>query len=79
MDRKFFELVQEAYKFDGYSKVSRGISMTLKDEFNIIFNRKKVQRLKRKFGLVCHVRKVNSYRRMLKATKEHRVIPNKLN
>ncbi len=78
-DRKSFELVQQAYKFDGYSKGSRGISMTLKDEFNVIFNRKKVQRLMRKFGLVCHVRKANPYRRMLKATQEHRVVPNKLN
>jgi len=79
MDHKAFELIEEAYKFDGYSKGSRGICMTLKDEFNIIFNRKKIQRLMRKFGLVCHVRKANPYRRMMKATKEHRVVPNKLN
>lgn len=79
VDRKAFELIQEAYNFDGYSKGSRGICMTLKDEFNIIFNRKKVQRLMRKFGLVCHIRKANPYRRMMKATKEHRVVPNKLN
>ncbi len=78
VDRKAFELIQQAYDFDGYSKGSRSISMTLKDEFDIIFNRKKVQRLMRKFGLVCHIRKANPYRRMLKATQEHRVVPNKL-
>jgi transposase InsO family protein/transposase len=75
---KDFELIQRAYDFDGYSKGSRGICMTLQEVFGVIFNRKKVQRLMRKFGLVCHVRKANPYRRMMKATKEHRVVPNKL-
>lgn len=79
IDCTAFELIQEAYNFDGYFKGSRGICMTLKDEFNIIFNRKKVQRLMRKFGLVCPIRRANPYRRMMKATKEHRVVPNKLN
>lgn len=77
-DCRDFELIQNAYDFDGISKGSRGIHMTLRDEFSITFNRKKVQRLMRKFGLVCHIRKANPYRRMMKATKEHRVVPNKL-
>lgn len=77
-DCRDFELIQKAYDFDGYSKGSRGISMTLHDEFGITFNRKKVQRLMRKFSLVCPIRKANPYRRMMKATKEHRVVPNKL-
>ncbi len=76
---KAYKLIKEAYDFDGYSKGSRGICMTLKDAFDVIFNRKKVQRLMNKFGLVCHVRKANPYRRMMRATQEHRVVPNKLN
>jgi len=33
----------------------------------------------RKYGIVCPHRKPNPYKRMAKATKEHRVVPNKLN
>lgn len=77
-DLRDFELIQKAYDFDGFSKGSRQIYMTLRDEFGMIFNRKKIQRLMKKFSLVCHIRKPNPYRRMMKATKEHNVVPNKL-
>ena len=33
----------------------------------------------RKYNIVCPIRKANPYRRMAKATKEHRVVPNLLN
>jgi len=33
----------------------------------------------KKYGIVCPIRKANPYRRMMKATKEHRVVPNRLN
>lgn len=33
----------------------------------------------RKYGIVCPHRKPNPYKQMAKATKEHRVVPNKLN
>ena len=33
----------------------------------------------RKYDIVCPIRKVNPYKRMAKATKEHRVVENKLN
>lgn len=32
----------------------------------------------KKYGIVCPIRKANPYRRMMKATKEHRVLPNLL-
>ena len=32
----------------------------------------------RKYGIVCPIRKANPYRRMAKATKEHKVLNNKL-
>lgn len=77
-DKANFELVKAAYGFERYAKGSREISMTLADHFGVLFNRKKVQRLMRKYGLVCHIRKANPYRRMMKATQEHRIVPNKL-
>lgn len=33
----------------------------------------------RKYNIVCSVSKANPYKRIAKATKEHRVVPNELN
>ncbi|MGL5716004.1 MAG: IS3 family transposase [Paraclostridium sp.] len=78
-DLKAKELILKAYEFRGYNKGSRAIKMTLKNNFNTIYSRKKIQRIMRKYGIICPIRKANPYRRMAKATKEHRVVPNKLN
>ena len=53
--------------------------MVLDNEFDIHFNLKKIQRLMRKFGLKCPIRKANPYRRMMKATKEHSTCENLVN
>ena len=52
--------------------------MILQGEFSIIYNRKKIQRIMKKYDIKCPIRKANPYRRMAKATKEHRVVPNLL-
>ena len=71
--------ILKAIDFRGYKKGSRSIKMILANEFNITYNRKKIQRIMRKFEIYCSIRKANPYKRMAKATKEHRVIPNLLN
>ena len=53
--------------------------MVLENKFNIIMNRKKIQRIMRKYNITCPIRKANPYKRIAKATKEHRVAPNRLN
>lgn len=73
------EMIEQAYKARGYVKGSRGIKMTLSNEYAINFNRKKIQRIMRKYSIVCPIRKANPYRRMAKATQEHRVVENVLN
>jgi putative transposase len=45
----------------------------------LIFSRKKIQRIMKKYGIVCPHRRVNPYKKIAKATKEHQVVPNKLN
>ncbi|MDB2111758.1 IS3 family transposase, partial [Clostridium paraputrificum] len=50
----------------------------LEGEFSIIYSRKKIQRIIRKYDIKYPIRKANPYRRMPKATNEHRVIPNLL-
>lgn len=78
-DLKSKEIILKAFNYRGYKKGSRSIKMILKNKFNIIMNRKKIQRIMRKYNIICPIRKANPYRRMAKATKEHRVVPNKLN
>lgn len=77
-DKRDFELILEAYKFRGYDKGSRGIHMRLLNQ-QIRMNRKKVQRLMSKYGLICPIRKANPYRRMAKAMKTNYVSENLVN
>ena len=53
--------------------------MLLEQEFNININRKCIQRIMRKYNIKCPIRQANPYRRIMKATKEHTVVPNLLN
>lgn len=73
------ENILKAFKYKGFTKGSRAIKMTLQNVFGINYNRKKIQRIMRKYDIVCPMRKTNPYRKMAKATKEHRVVPNLLN
>ena len=50
-----------------------------KEGLNKRINRKCVQRIMKKYGIVCPIRKANPYRKMSKATKEHRVVKNIVN
>lgn len=71
--------ILKAFNYKGYKKGSRSIKMLLENEFGVTYNRKRIQRIMRKYDIVCPIRKANPYRRMAKATKEHRVVPNLLN
>ena len=73
------DIILKAFDHRGYKKGSRSIKMTLESEFGITYSRKRIQRIMRKFNLVCPIRKANPYKRMAKATKEHKVVPNLLN
>jgi Transposase and inactivated derivatives len=70
------DFILKAFNHKGYKKGSRSIKMTLENDFGIIYNRKKIQRIMRKYNIVCPIRKANPYRRMAKATKDHSVVPN---
>jgi putative transposase len=55
------------------------IKMYLENDYDVIMNHKKIRRLMRKFHLVTKIRRANPYKRMMKATQEHRTCPNLLN
>jgi transposase InsO family protein len=78
-DLKLKNIILKAFNHRGYKKGSRSIKMVLEHEFNCIINRKCIQRIMRKYNIVCPIRKANPYRKMLKANQEHKVVPNILN
>ena len=71
--------ILKAFNYRGYKKGSRSIKMILKSKFDINYNRKRIQRIMKKFNIVCPIRKANPYKRIAKATKEHTIVPNLLN
>ena len=79
MDLEAKEIILKAFNRRGYKKGSRSIKMILENEYNVIFSRKKIQRIMKKYGIVCPHRRPNPYKKIAKATKEHQVVPNKLN
>ena len=79
LDLEAKEIILKAFNRRGYKKGSRSIKMILENEYNLIFSRKKIQRIMKKYGIVCPHRKPNPYKRIAKATKEHQIVSNKLN
>ncbi|WP_255261268.1 IS3 family transposase [Bacillus pseudomycoides] len=73
------ELILKAFHFKGRKKGARQIKMTLAGQFQVVYNLKRIRRIMKKYGIICPIRKANPYRRIVKATKEHRVVPNILN
>jgi transposase InsO family protein len=73
------EIILKAFHFKGRKKGARQIKMTLAGQFNVEYNLKRIRRIMNKYAIICPIRKANPYKRMMKATQEHRVVPNLLN
>nr|WP_261797522.1 IS3 family transposase [Bacillus sp. COPE52] len=73
------ETILKALRFRNRKKGARQIKMTLAGQFQGVYNLKRIRRIMKKYEIFCPVRKANPYKRMLKATKEHRIVPNQLN
>jgi putative transposase len=78
-DEEMKEIILKAFHFKNRKKGARQIKMTLTGQFNVVYNLKRIRRIMKKYGIICPIRKANPYRRMMKATQEHRVVPNLLN
>ena len=74
-DRKDFEIILKEYNYRGYKKGSRSIHMRLLHT-DTPMNRKKVQRLMRKYNLKCPIRKPNPYKKMLKENSDAVAVDN---
>lgn len=77
-DEQSKEIILKAFRFKRRKKGARQIKMTLAGQFGVIFNLKRIRRIMKKYGIVCTIRKANPYKRMMKATQEHRTAPNVL-
>lgn len=71
--------ILKAFHFKRRNKGARQIKMTLKGQFDIKYNLKRIRRIMKKYKIECPIRRANPYKKMLKATKEHSVLPNLLN
>ncbi|MDQ6596525.1 IS3 family transposase [Bacillus salipaludis] len=78
-DEEAKAMILKDFHFKSRKKGARQIKMTLAGQFQCVFNLKKIRRIMKKYNIVCPIRKANPYRRMMKATQEHRVAPNLLN
>lgn len=78
-DHESYKNVVAAFEFKNRKKVARQIKMTLQKFFGINYNLKRIRRIMKKYDIICPYRKANPYRRIMKATKEHTVLPNLLN
>lgn len=55
------------------------IKMIMENDYSAVMNHKKIRRLLAKYSLITKIRRANPYRKMAKATQEHRTCPNLLN
>jgi putative transposase len=78
-DQVVKEIILKAFHFKNRKKGARQIKMTLAGQFNVVYNLKRIGRIMKKYDIICPIRKPNPYRRMMKATHEHKVVPNLLN
>jgi putative transposase len=78
-DQVVRDTILKAFRFKRRKKGARQIKMTLAGQFKVVYNLKRIRRIMQKYEIVCPIRKANPYRRIMKATKEHRVVPNLLN
>lgn len=71
--------ILKAYRFKNRKKGARQIKMVLAGQFQVVYNLKRIRRIMKKYGIICPIRRANPYRRMIRATQEHTVVPNLLN
>jgi putative transposase len=77
-DEQVKEIIEKAFHFKRRKKGARQIKMTLEGQFHVVYNLKRIRRIMKKYDIICPIRKANPYKRMMRATQEHRVVPNLL-
>lgn len=77
-DEKDIILIKEIFYKKNQKVGALQIKMYLQNDKKVIMNHKKIRRLMRKYELFAKVRRTNPYKKMAKASQEHRIVPNLL-
>jgi len=77
-DLNDFQLIKNHFEALNAKAGALVIKMRLEKLNGVVMNHKKIRRIMCKFGLVATIRQANPYRKMAKATQEHRICPNHL-
>jgi transposase InsO family protein len=78
-DELDIELIQFIFQKKKEKVGALQIKMILENDYFVEMNHKKIRRLMRKYQLITKVRRAKPYKKMAKATQEHRTCPNLLN
>ncbi len=78
-DESLRDMILKAFHFKNRKKGARQIKMTLAGQFQVVYNLKRIRRVMNKYNIICPIRRANPYRKIMKATQEHKVVPNLLN
>ena len=79
-DQEALYFIKKAYDHSGkyYHKGSRTLRMVLKNNYDIIYNRKKIQRIMRKYQLICPMRRARPYDKRKNGGQENKIAPNRV-
>jgi putative transposase len=77
-DWKDYELIKKIFDKKKAKAGALVIKMILENDYYVVMNHKKIRRIMRKFNLVAKIRQINPYRKMAKATQEHKTLSNLL-
>ncbi|GAA3718251.1 hypothetical protein GCM10022378_05630 [Salinicoccus jeotgali] len=78
-DEKDIEMIRFIFTQNQEKVGALQIKMELENDYGLLMNHKKIRRLMKKFGLTAKIRQAKPYKKMMKATQEHRTCPNHLN
>lgn len=77
-DERDIVLIREHFDAQRGKAGALVVKMHMEQHSGVVMNHKKIRRLMRKAGMVASVRQANPYRKMAKATHEHKTCPNLL-
>jgi transposase InsO family protein len=77
-DLEDLRLIKEVYDQKNKKVGALQIKMFLEKDYGVIMNHKRIRRIMNKYGLAAIIRRMNPYRKMAKATQEHKTCPNYL-
>jgi putative transposase len=78
-DWKDYELIKKIVVQKREKAGALTIKMILENEYFVVMNHKKIRRLMHKYNLETKVRRAKPYKKIAKATHEHKTVPNLLN